>query len=75
MLFTLKLIVSKSTSEMCIKFDSNLVCYLLSVYVNMDVIYFEINYKQLNRNGLIRCDCFRNHMFCIKIIHVDIRGN
>ena len=32
-----------------IKFDSNLVYYLLSAYVNMDVVYFEIN----RRDGFI----------------------
>jgi len=32
-----------------IKFDSNLVYYLLSAYVNMDIVYFEIN----RRDGFI----------------------
>jgi len=48
---------------MCIKFDSNLVYYLLSAYFNIDFIYFET--KQFNhKNKLIRCVYSFNYMFC-----------
>jgi len=38
----------------------------------MDFVYFEIKSTQFNYGyGLIRYDCFLNHMFYIKIIHFD----
>jgi len=51
-------------------FNSSLV-YLLSTYINMDFVYFEI--EQFNHKN--RCGYFVNYMFCIKIIHFDTHGS